>query len=553
MNKSTLIKRISKHSLLRRIIETRLATTSEVARLVVEEILESTSDASHEIGPELEPAEPGEKKMRQGLINTGLKFVNEFYDKDGITFAEQATLLKEFYAAIISYLDPPSDEVEGGVQRASSDKRDDTLAENQDAKYNIKIAMSSLIKSIKKSRKILHDFKKYSQAGKYLAHSTKEKFKKELENIQENIRIIFHDAQEIYGTDIQIDQSLIKEYTKDELAAARKEIDKKRKEVWEPIEETYKILVPLIEQWRESFFEETELTEDNLVIFKNALERVRKQILRISKHFPSLSAFGEESDGDWDKIYREYDDAIENVKTGLRNIVLLATPGGSDKVLARTALQAMLGFSQKIQQLFGVETEYQKGGGSLPTDAPPRVNYNELKANSLLKDLMPDNAEGLPPHQVFEALWGTESNKNNKIMGWETYPKKAMDAIYLTLEVFIKQNPGKLNYAKDEAFFPIESVKWVEDFSFRNITKKRFKWRAIELTAVPTTQSLTWDQETPENIRIYQNPSISLGSSYVDQNQKVMTNIQWGETNLLEEQLINKLKPLIKEIMRKKQ
>ena len=267
------------------------------------------------------------------LVSASKEFIEDFYEKAFLN--DQAKLLHAVIKSLQKYNEGEGRQRAAQGQRFQADQEQEAVTENKDPSIlkNIQVDLKSFIKLTKRSKEVLKSFTNASEEGKIIGSSFKKKFMKMLDQLQNNIT------------------QLVAELSKLNPVQESEEKDDQESD-WKKIQKGYneasKALSNIIQFGSEK--------EDDAGM-KNNIEIAYKTLVGISHLFPSINPFGKQSSQDFDAYTEQYNQAIEEIKSVIRDVLELSQGQGGAATLSN-AVEALKKFSGQIQNIFDVKSKF---------------------------------------------------------------------------------------------------------------------------------------------------------------------------------------------------
>lgn len=272
----------------------------------------------------------------QSLISVSEEFIEQFYEK--ALLRDQGMLVRNVLDQLVKITE--KEELEKAAQRRPQPKPEEgeeqTVAEQQQnpsALRNIQVDLKSFIKLAKRSKEVLQRFDEASEKGKVIGSSLKKKFMEMLAQLQENIRDLVQDISKL---------NLVQE------AKDTSEIEKK----WDAIEKGYNDASRALSNIIAAGTEEKEAFD-----MENNVKDAYSALMSISHFFPSVNPFGKKTSQDMKKYSEQYEAAIKDVKSVIRDVLELSQ-GQGGRSTASNAIKALKEFSGQIQSIFDVKSKF---------------------------------------------------------------------------------------------------------------------------------------------------------------------------------------------------
>ena len=329
--------------------DVRTVVAAETEEVVPEETPEKKAEIEKQVlaklsSPEKKSIEFSDEQ-KESFISAATKFEQEFYNQR--LLLDQAKLIKAVIDSMKELQEDPTLARSFG-KRPKSEPEPETVAEEQDEKVkadqkelqNLRVDFRSFLQRVNKSSKVLAKFEKAATDGKVISDKYKKQFMKILAELQESIRRIVRDLQQILPQEQKLTE------------IEESEIMKK----WDEVEKRYDLAVQSVNGLKELINGET--TEENP---QEVINDAFKTLIDLSQDFPSVNPFnvGVKTPADFVSYQESFKSAVAGVKSSLQNVLSLikSSVGGEDSL--RLAMSGLKEFSGQIQSIFGVASQFK--------------------------------------------------------------------------------------------------------------------------------------------------------------------------------------------------
>lgn len=274
-----------------------------------------------------------QKELKEAAKN----FINEFYEQQYLF--QQGQIVKALLTVLLKIKSGEEKELAARSIRTREkiqEQEEDKLEASKDRLRSIQISFRTFLRDIKVAKQALKKFQEVADKGSIVASSAKKKFIKLLQRQQRDIATLFNALTDAY----------IKRL--DEAEASKGETELK----WERIEKNY-------DEASEKLRSLLGLSGDgNLRNSIALIDDIISALRELTKEFPNVNPFGRKDD-DYDQFGDEYDSAIEDVKSvSLQPILELTRTGSGSELAVEGALRGLKEFSQQIEAIFGVKSQF---------------------------------------------------------------------------------------------------------------------------------------------------------------------------------------------------
>jgi hypothetical protein len=307
------------------------------------------SDKTEKENPDEPSKEPYEieKKIKDDFIEAAEQFQNEFYNQR--YRKNQAIILKNLIDAISKITDdgnfamsygnvPAEEETEPGPLQEA----DENVEANEKQVQQLKMDFRSLLSDINKTTKSLKEFEDVASKGSVLTDAYKKNFMELLASLQKTLFLVVRDMRNI----IKKQEGNIQE--------AKEESEKMK---------TFRAVKKAYVNARKGVIAVRGLLDGDTPTEKpeDVIGDTYQAVVNLSQYFPSINPFnkGAKTKQDYENYLDSFKAAVKSAKSSLGNVLNFVKQGETGEATIKSTIQELKNFSAQIAAIFGVESQFE--------------------------------------------------------------------------------------------------------------------------------------------------------------------------------------------------